>query len=157
MHDVKIASGLCCSWKLPKTLRVLLCMASSNFPVNNFSAASLNLSSYDNKCVRYCVCRTMFARECTWSVTGALVINGNLVQDFSLNQVEVFLLCICSGLRAYVALASVTPWTSCNSLYAMVTPLFAVLVWMETAISFGHDWVFSMPKKCVVLPVCSGG
>lgn len=147
MHDMKIASGLYCSWKLPKALKVLFCMACSNFQ-NNLSAASLTLHSYDNKCLRYCVWRTMFARgECLWNVTEALVINGNLVQDFSLNQVEVVLLCICNGLRVYMALATVAQWTSCNSLYTMVTQSLAVLFWMETAISFEHDWVFSHQKN----------
>lgn len=74
------------------------------------------------------------------NVCEALVINGNLVQEFTLNQVEVGLLC--SELRAHMALGAVAEWTSCNLLCAIVTRSFIVLFWMETAILFECDWLF---------------
>lgn len=130
-------------------MRILFCMACSNFHVNNFSAASLNLHSYDNKCLRYCVWRTVFARrgECMWRITEVLVMDGILVQDFKLGHVEVVLLCICNGLRAHHGLGYCCSMDSSDPLYATVTQSLAAPFGMETAISFENDWVFSCQRN----------
>lgn len=138
-------------------MRILLFMACSNFHVNNFSAASLNLHSYDNKCLRYCVWRPVFARgECMRRITEVLVIDGNLVQDFQLGPMEVVLLC--NGLRAHHGLGCCCCSTdklwptvhhsksiSCSS----IQDRGSNLIW---------KWLgFYMLKKSAVLPVCSEG
>lgn len=75
------------------------------------------------------------------------MINGNLAQDLSFNRVKVVLLYVWNGLRAYMALAAVAQWTSCNLFYTMVTQSLPVLCWTETAISFEHDLVSSCQRK----------
>lgn len=131
-------------------------MACSNFHVNSFSAASLNLHSHDNKCLRYCVWRPVFARggKCMWRITEVLVIDGSLVQDVKPGHVEVVLLCICNGLRAHHGLGCCC---SVDKLWSTVHHTNSITC---SSIQDGDSnliwkWLgFFMPKKGAVLPEC---
>lgn len=46
-----------------------------------------------------------------------------------------------------MALAYAAQWASSDPLYTTVTPSLAAPFWMETAISFENDWVFSCQRN----------